>query len=160
MLYCPKSYNRVHNTIAKYSTIIALKLNLMILVLKYVQNFIKIYKTLAGTLMHCMRPLHASTFPLPGKNSVWNPVDCAAVMRIPSLISLSLWWPRIRKLNEGLQTRVAHRNMILCRKCHASTSYWLLVSCSRCHDGNCQTRSLETIYSLCRCCSRWCSGLL
>ena len=31
----------------------------MILVLKYVQNFIKIYKTLAGTLMHacplCMR---------------------------------------------------------------------------------------------------------
>ena len=47
-LNCLNSYNRVYKAITKYSTIIGLMyyLNLIILVLKYVQNFIKIYKTL------------------------------------------------------------------------------------------------------------------
>ena len=55
MSYWPKSYNRVHSTIKKVQhnyRLNALKLNLMILVLKYV---IKICKTLAGA------PTHACT---------------------------------------------------------------------------------------------------
>ena len=58
-------YNRVYNTITKYNVTnvillnltfvleyVVLQLNLMILVLKYVQNAIKIYKTLAGAPPH------------------------------------------------------------------------------------------------------------
>ena len=71
-------YNRVYNTITKYNVTnviqlnltlvleyVILQLNLMILVLKYVQNAIKIYKTLAGSPAHACTCCSYPPTPLP-----------------------------------------------------------------------------------------------
>lgn len=47
------SYNRIYNTTTKYSTkLTAFNLNLTFLIFKYIQNVMKIYKTLVIAPMH------------------------------------------------------------------------------------------------------------
>ena len=67
---CLNSYNRVYNTITKYSIIIGLGWIQWFLSL----NMLSFYKTLVGESTHectCCTHLH---FPPPGKNPIWNPV--------------------------------------------------------------------------------------